>query len=71
MATRRSSAFGNLRSLLTDHAALSLRERAVLVCATAANVNDAYCSLAWGTTLASKRIPIRLRPFCGVSQRPR
>ncbi|SRR6266550_2057388 len=50
-------AFLNTRSLLTSKATLSLRERAILVCATAANVGDSYCALAWGTTLASEADP--------------
>jgi uncharacterized peroxidase-related enzyme len=50
-------AFSNLRTLLTKKATLSLRERAILVCATAANVGDSYCALAWGTTLASETDP--------------
>lgn len=44
----------SLRKLLTDKAALSLRERSILVCATAANLGDAYCALAWGKRLASE-----------------
>ena len=43
-----------MRKLLTDQADISLRERAILVCATAANLNDSYCALAWGKTLASE-----------------
>jgi uncharacterized peroxidase-related enzyme len=50
-------AFLNTRTLLTSKATLSLRERAILVCATAANVGDSYCALAWGTTLASETDP--------------
>src|SRR5438477_5792629 len=50
-------AFTNLRRLLTDHAGLSLRERSILVCATAATLNDAYCALAWGKTLAAESNP--------------
>jgi len=51
------NAFLNARTLLTEKAALSLRERALLVCATAATVGDSYCALAWGTTLASETDP--------------
>jgi uncharacterized peroxidase-related enzyme len=47
-------AFFGLRKLLTEQATLSLRERSILVCATAANLGDSYCALAWGTTLASE-----------------
>src|SRR5258708_26212155 len=50
--------FLNLRSLLTEQAELSLRERAILVCATAANLGDSYCALAWGAKLASEAAPI-------------
>ena len=49
-----SDGFSSLRSLLTKQAALSLRERAILVCATAANLGDSYCALAWGARLASE-----------------
>jgi uncharacterized peroxidase-related enzyme len=51
------NAFLNLRTLLTENAVLSLRERALLVCATAASVGDSYCALAWGTTLAVETDP--------------
>lgn len=50
-------AFFGLRRLLTEQAALSLRERSILVCATAANLRDSYCALAWGNTLASEADP--------------
>ena len=49
--------FSNTRRVLTEKATLSLRERAILVCATAANVGDSYCALAWGRTLASETDP--------------
>jgi uncharacterized peroxidase-related enzyme len=39
---------------LTGASALSLRDRAVLVAATARARGDAYCSLAWGTRLAAE-----------------
>lgn len=45
--------FAALRTLLTDASALTDRDRAVLVTATAAERNDSYCSLAWGTRLAA------------------
>ena len=51
------NAFLNARKLLADKAALSLRERALLVCATAASVGDSYCALAWGTTLSAETDP--------------
>jgi uncharacterized peroxidase-related enzyme len=51
-------AFLNARKLLAEKSELSLRERAILVCATAANLGDSYCALVWGTTLASETDPI-------------
>lgn len=45
-------AFAALRSQLTDNSTLSKRELAVLVCATAAELGDSYCALAWGKTLS-------------------
>ena len=45
-------AFVDILQRLTDRSALSLRERAVLVCTTAASLGDSYCALAWGATLA-------------------
>ena len=50
-------AFLNARALLTEKAGLSLRERAILVCASAANLGDSYSALAWGTTLAAETDP--------------
>jgi len=49
--------FSSLRSLLSEQAAISLRGRAILVCATAANLGDSYCALAWGAKLASEIDP--------------
>ena len=46
--------FATLRGQLTSHSALSKRDLAVLVCATAAELGDSYCSLAWGRTLAKE-----------------
>ncbi len=51
------SGFSALRDQLTTQSALSLRERAVLVCATAAELGDAYCALAWGKRLAKLSDP--------------
>lgn len=45
-------AFAALRSQLTNNSTLSKRELAVLVCATAAELGDSYCALAWGKTLS-------------------
>lgn len=50
-------AFSALRKLLSDQAAFSVRDRAILVCATAARLGDAYCALAWGTRLAAESTP--------------
>ncbi len=46
------AAFIALRSSLNDSSALTDRDRAVLVTATASERKDSYCSLAWGTRLA-------------------
>lgn len=51
------NAFYGLRSLLTEQSGLSLRDRAILVCAAASNLGDSYCALAWGATLASESDP--------------
>ncbi|GAA2742181.1 hypothetical protein GCM10009868_11160 [Terrabacter aerolatus] len=50
------SAKVGLFALLADMAqlaGLTFRQRGVLVAATAGTIGDAYCSLAWGTRLAS------------------
>jgi uncharacterized peroxidase-related enzyme len=44
--------FVALRAQLTNDSQLTKREIAVLVAATAAARNDAYCALAWGSRLA-------------------
>jgi uncharacterized peroxidase-related enzyme len=44
--------FAALRSSLMSSSALTERDWAVLVTATAAERNDSYCSLAWGRRLA-------------------
>ena len=46
--------FAALRSQLASDSGLSKRDQAVLVCATASQLRDAYCSLAWGKTLAAE-----------------
>jgi uncharacterized peroxidase-related enzyme len=46
------NAFIDTRKLLVPH--LSMRERAVLVCAAARAIDDSYCSLAWGHQLAKQ-----------------
>ncbi len=47
-----AEAFLKLRGLLTDASALSPRELALIVSATASTLGDSYCSLAWGEKLA-------------------
>ena len=46
------NAFSALQGGLTKASALTKRDRAVLVTATAAERHDSYCSLAWGRRLA-------------------
>jgi uncharacterized peroxidase-related enzyme len=46
--------FGALRNQLTAAAALTQRDKAVIVCATAAQLGDSYCALAWGRSLSSE-----------------
>jgi len=50
-------AFVALRNGLTSKSSLSKRELAVIVCATAAELGDAYCALAWGHTLSQQAGP--------------
>jgi len=50
-------AFTEFRKQLATQSTLSDRERAVLVCATASSIGDAYCALAWGTELAQQADP--------------
>jgi len=49
--------FAALRTTLVSESTLSKRDQAVLICATAASIQDAYCSLAWGKTLAQEAGP--------------
>ena len=44
--------FAALRNQLVSSGGLSTRDQAVLVCATASQLQDSYCSLAWGKTLS-------------------
>jgi uncharacterized peroxidase-related enzyme len=46
------TSFAALRSALVGDTALSPRDVAVLVVATASTLGDSYCSLAWGEKLA-------------------
>ncbi|NKE65271.1 hypothetical protein RAMLITH_05510 [Ramlibacter sp. RBP-2] len=46
--------FAALRGQLTSSSGLSRRDQAVLVCAMASQLQDSYCSLAWGKTLAAE-----------------
>ena len=50
-------AFAALRAKLTSKSNLTKRDQAVIVCATAAQLGDSYCSLAWGKTLAAEAGP--------------
>jgi uncharacterized peroxidase-related enzyme len=50
-------AFASLRTQLTSKSSLTKRDQAVLVCATAAQLGDSYCSLAWGRTLTAETGP--------------
>ena len=47
-------AFAALRTELMKTSALTKRDFAVLVSATAAALGDSYCALAWGTTLSKE-----------------
>jgi uncharacterized peroxidase-related enzyme len=49
--------FAALRAQLTNNSALTKRDLAVLVSATAAALGDSYCALVWGTTLARETSP--------------
>ena len=51
-------AFAALRALLLSKSSLTRRDQAVIVCATAAQLGDSYCSLAWGKTLAAEASPV-------------
>jgi uncharacterized peroxidase-related enzyme len=44
--------FGIMREALTN-CQLTLRQRGILVTASVSTMNDSYCSLAWGSKLAS------------------
>jgi uncharacterized peroxidase-related enzyme len=44
--------FASLRAQLTTQSALTKRDQAVMVCAMASQLGDAYCSLAWGGALS-------------------
>jgi len=47
-------AFAALRNQLTSQSKLTRRDQAVIVCATAGQLGDSYCALAWGRTLAAE-----------------
>lgn len=49
--------FAALRSQLTSQASMTRREQALIVCATASELGDSYCSLAWGKTLSEEAGP--------------
>jgi uncharacterized peroxidase-related enzyme len=46
--------FAALRNQLMSQSRLSKRDYAVMVCATASELGDAYCSLAWGKILSQE-----------------
>ena len=46
--------FAQLRSQLMQQTSLGKRDLALLVCATAAELGDSYCCLAWGRKLAQE-----------------
>ena len=46
--------FAALRGQLTAQATMTKREQALIVCATASELGDSYCSLAWGKTLSDE-----------------
>lgn len=50
-------AFAALRTQLVSKSSLTKRDQAVIVCATAAQLGDSYCSLAWGRTLTAEAGP--------------
>ncbi len=50
-------AFVGARTALTVSSTLSKRDLGVMVCATAAQLGDAYCALAWGGRLAHAASP--------------
>lgn len=50
--------FAALRSQLTTQASMTTREQALIVCATASELGDSYCSLAWGKTLSEEAGPV-------------
>ena len=45
------AAFAGLRQGLSEGSTLTPRDQAVMVCATAGGIGDAYCCLAWGRKL--------------------
>ena len=61
-------AFGALRTQLASASTFSKREQAVVVCATAAQLGDAYCSLAWGKTLAGEAGEAAVAAVIGASE---
>jgi alkylhydroperoxidase family enzyme len=46
-----------LVGIATELGGLSFRQRGILVTATAATIRDSYCSMAWGSKLATKTGP--------------
>jgi hypothetical protein len=60
--------FAALRDQLTSNSALSKRDQAVLVCATASQLQDSYCSLAWARSCRPRPAP-RPPPPCWPAAR--
>jgi uncharacterized peroxidase-related enzyme len=69
--------FAALRGQLTSSASLTKRDQAVIVCAMASQLRDAYCSLAWGKSLAKEAgagaaaAILRDEPDGGLTERDR
>src|SRR5207253_1849012 len=52
-----SKRFSTCPNALMDETTLTVRERAILACAIAANLGDSYCAQGWGARLASESSP--------------
>lgn len=60
--------FAALRNQLTGGSSLAPRELAVIVSATAAELGDSYCALAWGRLLAQRASPAGAAAVIGVRE---
>jgi uncharacterized peroxidase-related enzyme len=65
-----AKAFVDLRKMLMAGSSLSVRERAVIVCATASTLGDSYCGLAWGKRLADATDPATAAAVLGSGDPP-